>query len=101
MSALEEVSLGAFTLLEYLHRKPLENLWEMVNAGRLYSGNVLAWLATTELSCLSCDDVTIAEYALGTYHEFRKQLVNNDFHCQCGGLLTDGSAIVKIPKTNP
>lgn len=98
MGVLEEASLGAMSLLEYLHRKPLEPLWEVINAGRLLSGDVFAWLATTDLSCHSCDDITIAEYALGTYNEFRKQLRNNDFHCQCGGILSDGSTLVKIQK---
>lgn len=98
MKALEEASLGVFTLLEYLHRKPVEPLFQAMNAGRLYSGNVFEWLATTELSCRSCDDITIAQYAVGTYHEFRKQLKNNELTCQCGGLLTDGIAIIKLQK---
>ena len=85
------------TSQELFYSAPLWPMWEMINAGRVYSGPVGVWLVDTELSCRSCDDLTVARCSVATWTEFDRQLKENLFKCSCGGELVNGSAIVKVP----
>ena len=84
------------TSSELFYSAPLYQMWEQIDAGLVYSGTVDQWLIDTSLNCRSCDDVTVARCTVATWCEFNKLLTNESFKCQCGGVLTRESAIVKV-----
>lgn len=82
-----------FPVLGQLSRAMLDS----VNAGNVYSGPVPTWLVDTRLNCHRCDDVTEASCAVAIWVQFRQQLSEGKFKCGCGGELTDGPALIKLP----
>ncbi len=88
---------STLTLLEQYLAAPLRSLWDQINAGQVYTGGVETWQVHVGLNCRSCDDKTTATFRVATWAEFRQSLIRQAFKCQCGGVLTDGLAIVKVP----
>lgn len=79
-----------------LFRSAMNVLWDTVNAGGWWSGDVSLWLVDLRLNCRSCDNYTVARCELRSFLELDKEIKANHIKCGCGGVLTQESTLVKI-----
>jgi len=83
-------------LLERFYIALQNALWEATHAENFSVGPVERWPISTRLNCHSCDVRIVATCPIGQRDRFMQLLKSQTFKCRCGGILTDGPALIKI-----